>query len=129
MNLLKIEGDKSNSRLIFAYAIQVHLKLRKGNSKDEMEHLQLTITSSLYTKQCTILKNITSRCCFRVSSKVVKTYLKRRLRQLTKEMEYLEDKVLVLLKLSHQDLLTHLEYHTEYRDRNGHSIGDLIRWF
>jgi len=42
-------------------------------------------------------------------SKVVVSSLKRSLRQLDKEMKNLEDKLLVLVKQSHQDLLTRLE--------------------
>ncbi len=110
MKLSKIKTDKSDSRLICEYAEQVDLKLWKGNSKDEMECLQLTRALSVYTKQSTMLKNkIHGEAVLGSPSKAVVTSLKRSLRQLTKEMEYLEDKLLVLVKQSHQDLLTRLK--------------------
>jgi transposase len=57
MKLSKIKTDKSDSRLICEYAQQVELKLWKGNSKDELECLQITRALGIYTKQSTMLKN------------------------------------------------------------------------
>jgi transposase len=42
MKLSKIKTDKSDSKLICEYAQKVDLKLWKGNTKDEMECLQIT---------------------------------------------------------------------------------------
>ena len=57
MKLSKIKTDKSDSRLICEYAKQVDLKLWKGNSKHQLECLQMTRLLSTYTKQSTMLKN------------------------------------------------------------------------
>lgn len=57
MKLSKIKTDKSDSKLICQYAEQVELKLWQGNSKAEMQCLQITRTLSVYTKQSTMLKN------------------------------------------------------------------------
>ncbi len=110
MKLSKIKTDKSDSKLICEYAQQVELKLWKGNSKDEMECLQITRALSVYTKQSTMLKNkLHGEAVLGQPSKAVVSSLKRSLRQLEKEIKTLEDKLLVLVKQTHQDLLTRLE--------------------
>jgi len=50
MKLSKIKTDKSDSKLICEYAQQVELKLWQGNSKTEMECLQITRALSVYKK-------------------------------------------------------------------------------
>ena len=57
MKLSKIKTDKSDSKLICEYAKQVDLKLWQGNSKHQLECLQITRAISVYTKQSTMLKN------------------------------------------------------------------------
>ncbi|SEA81223.1 IS110 family transposase, partial [Psychroflexus halocasei] len=57
MKLSKIKTDKSDSKLICEYAKQVELKLWKGNSKHQIECLQMTRLLAVYTKQSTMLKN------------------------------------------------------------------------
>jgi len=110
MKLSKIKTDKSDSKLICEYAQQVDLKPWKGNSKEEMECLQITRVLSIYTKQCTMLKNkLHGEAVLGHPSKAVVSSLKRSLKQLEKEMKNLEDKLLALVKHSHQDLLTRLE--------------------
>ncbi|MGK0429776.1 MAG: hypothetical protein ACJARX_001444, partial [Psychroserpens sp.] len=42
MRLSKIKTNKSDSKLICAYAAQVELKLWKGSSKEVQESLQIT---------------------------------------------------------------------------------------
>ena len=109
MGLSKVKTDKSDSRLICAYAGQVELKLWQGNTKEEIECLQIVRTLSIYTKQSTMLKNkLHGEAVLGNPCKAVVTSLKRSLRQLQKEMKYLEDKLLVLVKQSHQDLFTRL---------------------
>jgi transposase len=56
MRLSKIKTNKSDSKLICAYAAQVELKLWKGSSKEVQESLQITRVLSTYTKQSTMLK-------------------------------------------------------------------------
>jgi t-SNARE complex subunit (syntaxin) len=82
----------------------------KGNTKDEMECLQITRALSVYTKQSAMLKNkLHGEDVLGEPSKAVVRSLKRSLKQLTKEMKTLEDKLLVLVKQSHQNLLTRLK--------------------
>src|SRR5690606_35691988 len=89
---------------------QVDIKLWKGNSKDEIECLQITRALSVYTKQSTMLKNkLHGEAVLGNPSKVVVSSLKRSLKQLDKEIKNLEDKLLVFVKEAHQDLLTRLE--------------------
>ena len=110
MGLSKVKTDKSDSRLICAYAQRVGLKLWKGNSKNELECLQIVRTLSVYTKQSTMLKNkLHGEAVLGAPSKLVVRSLKRNLKQLEKEMKTLEDQLLLLVRQAHQDLLTRLE--------------------
>ncbi|MBO6881937.1 transposase, partial [Winogradskyella sp.] len=110
MGLSKIKTDKSDSRLICAYAQQVELKLWKGNSKEEIECLQIVRAISVYTKQSTMLKNkLHGEAILGEPSKLVVRSLKRSLKQLEKEIKTLEDRLLLLVKQVHQDLLSRLE--------------------
>jgi transposase len=97
MKLSKIKTDKSDSKLICEYAQKVDLKLLKGNTKEEMECLQINRALSVYTKQSTMLKNkLHGEAVLGAPSKAVVRSLKRSLTQLKKEMKTLEDKLLVL---------------------------------
>lgn len=110
MKLSKIKTDKSDSKLICEYAKQVELKLWKGNSKHQTECLQLTRLLAVYTKQSTMLKNkIHGEAVLGNPSKVVVSSLKRSLKQVQKEIKTLEDKLLILVKEVHQDLLTRVK--------------------
>jgi len=110
MKLSKVKTDKSDSKLICEYAKQVELKLWQGNTKDELECFQLTRTLSVYTKQSTMLKNkLHGEKVLAEPSKAVVRSLKRSLKFVKKEIKILEDKLLVLIKVSHQDLLTRLK--------------------
>ena len=110
MRLSKIKTDKSDSKLICAYAEQLKLKLWTGSSGQAQECLQITRTLSIYTKQCTMLKNkLHGEDVLGDPSKAVVRSLKRSLKQLKKEIKILEDKLLVLVKQEHQDLLTRLK--------------------
>jgi transposase len=94
MKLSKIKTDKSDSKLICEYAGQVALKLWQGNSKTEIECLQIVRALSVYTKQSTMLKNkLHGESVLGNPGKVVVTSLKRSLRQFQKEIKYLEDKL------------------------------------
>ena len=110
MKLSKIKTDKSDSKLICEYAEQVDLKLWQGNSKNEIECLQITRTLSVYTKQSTMLKNkLHGESVLGNPSKAVVSSLNRSLKQVKKEIEVLETKLLILVKQTHQDLLTRIE--------------------
>jgi transposase len=85
MKLSKIKTDKSDSKLICEYAEQVELKLWQGNSKDEIECLQIARALSLYTKQSTMLKNkLHGEAVLGNPSNVVVRSLKRSLKRFKK---------------------------------------------
>ena len=110
MKLSKIKTDKSDSKLICEYAKQVDLKLWSGNSKHQTECLQMTRLLAVYTKQSTMLKNkLHGEAVLGNPSKVVVSSLKRSLKQLEKEMKTLEEKLIILVKQVHQDVLTRLK--------------------
>ena len=110
MKLSKIKTDKSDSKLICAYAKQVDLKLWKGNSKQAQECLQITRTLSVYTKQSTMIKNkLHGESVLGEPSKTVVRSLKRSLRHLEKEIKSLEVFLLVLVKQDHKELLTRIK--------------------
>ncbi|MBP1840011.1 IS110 family transposase [Formosa algae] len=110
MKLSKIKTDKSDSKLICEYAKQVELKLWKGNSKHQTECLQMTRLLAVYTKQTTMLKNkLHGEAVLGNPSKVVVSSLKRSLKQVQKEVKTLEDKLIILVKEVHQDVLTRLK--------------------
>ena len=110
MKLSKIKTDKSDSKLICEYAKQVKLKLWVGNSESQLECLQMTRLLSVYTKQSTMLKNkIHGETVLGNPSKVVVSSLKRSLKQIQKEIETIEDKLLILVKKAHQEVLTRLK--------------------
>jgi transposase len=110
MKLSKIKTDKSDSKLICEYAKQVDLKLWQGNSKHQLECLQMTRLLSVYTKQSTMLKNkLHGEAVLGQPSKLVVTSLKRNLRQLKKEIDTIEEKLLLLVNEVHKDVLTRLK--------------------
>ena len=110
MRLSKIKTDKSDSKLICEYAQQVELKLWKGNTKVEVECLQITRALAIYTKQSTMLKNkLHGETVLGEPSKAVVRSLKRLLKQLENEAKALEDRLLMLVKQEHQDVLTRLQ--------------------
>jgi len=82
MKLSKIKTDKSDSKLICEYAKYVDLKLWKGNSKHQLECLQITRLLAVYTKQSSMLKNkLYGEAVLGTPSKVVVSSLKRNLKQ------------------------------------------------
>jgi len=110
MKLSKIKTDKSDSKLICEYAKKVELKLWKGNSKHQTECLQMTRLLAVYTKQSTMLKNkLHGESVLGNPSKAVVSSLKRSLKQVQKEIKTLEEKLMILVKKVHQDVLTRLK--------------------
>ena len=110
MKLSKIKTDKSDSKLICEYAKRVDLKLWQGNSKHQIECLQMTRLLSVYTKQSTMLKNkLHGEAVLGNPCKAVVSSLKRSLKQVQKELETLESKLLLLVKQVHQDVLTRIK--------------------
>lgn len=110
MKLSKIKTDKSDSKLICEYAQQVELKPWQGNSKHQIECLQMTRLLAVYTKQSTMLKNkLHGETVLGNPSKVVVSSLKRSLKHVKKELETIETKLLLLVKQVHQDVLTRIK--------------------
>ncbi|MGA9651431.1 IS110 family transposase [Pedobacter sp.] len=110
MKLSKIKTDKSDSKLICEYAKQVEMKLWQGNSKHQTECLQMTRLLAVYTKQSTMLKNkLHGEAVLGNPSKAVVSSLKRSLKQVQKEIKTLEEKLMILVKQVHQDVLTRLK--------------------
>ena len=110
MKLSKIKTDKSDSKMICLYAQQVELRLWQGHSKDQLECLQIMRLLSLYSKQSTMLKNkIHGESVLGNPSSFVLRSLRRSLKWTTNELKKLEDKLLQLVKETHQSLLTRLE--------------------
>jgi len=70
----------------------------------------MTRLLAVYTKQSTMLKNkIHGEAVLGNPSKAVVSSLKRSLKQVQKEMKTLENKLLILVKEVHQDLLTRVK--------------------
>ncbi|CDF79067.1 transposase, IS116/IS110/IS902 family [Formosa agariphila KMM 3901] len=110
MKLSKIKTDKSDSKLVCEYAKQVDLKPWEGQSKHQTECLQMTRLLTVYTKQSTMLKNkIHGEAVLGNPSKAVVSSIKRSLKHVLKEIKTLEDKLMVLVKEVHQDVLTRLK--------------------
>jgi transposase len=110
MKLSMIKADKSDSKLICEYARQVELKLWQGNSKHQVECLQMTRLLSVYKKQSTMLKNkLHGETVLGNPSKLVVGSLKRSLKHVQKEINTLEEKLLILVKQVHQDVLTRIK--------------------
>ena len=110
MKLSKVKTDKSDAKMICAYAQKVELKLWKGHSKNQIECLQITSLISLYFKQSTALKNkIHGEGVLGNPSKTVVRSLKRSLKNVQKEIKSLEQSLLEIVKNEHQQLLTLLE--------------------
>ena len=110
MRLSKIKTDKSDAKMICAYAQNVELKLWQGESKTQQECLQITRLLTLYFKQSTALKNkIHGEEVLGAPSKLVVKSLKKSLKQVQAEIKTLETKLHMLVKKEHQTLLTLLE--------------------
>jgi transposase len=70
----------------------------------------MTRLLSVYTKQSTMLKNkLHGEAVLGNPSKAVVSSLKRNLKQVQKEIKTIEDKLLILVKEAHQDVLTRLK--------------------
>jgi Transposase and inactivated derivatives len=110
MKLSKIKTDKSDSKMIMRYAENTELRLWQGDSKTHQECLQMTRILSIYSKHSTALKNkIHGEEVLGTPSKLVVRSLKKTLKNLKKEMDMIEDKLLELVKKDHQELLTLVE--------------------
>ena len=110
MKLSKIKTDKSDSKLICDYAVQMDPDRWFGDSEKQQENLQLSRLLSVYTKQSTMLKNkIHGEEVLGIPSKLVIQSLKRQLKHLQKEIGQLEEVLLKNVKEIHQEPLSLLK--------------------
>ena len=110
MKLSKIKTDKADAKMIRLYGQNNELKLWKGNSKNQIESLQITRLLDNYTKQTTALKNkLHGEDTLGNPSPEVLRSLKRVLKVIQKEKKLLEDRLTDLVKEEHAAMLTNLE--------------------
>lgn len=110
MKLSKIKTDKADARMIRLYAQNNELKLWKGQSKKQIEVLQISRLLDIYAKQSTALKNkIHGEQTLGNPSQVVVKSLKRSLKLIKKEQMLLEQTLLEMIKVDNQQLLSNLE--------------------
>ena len=96
--------------MICRYAEQVELRLWEGQSKNQIESLQISRLLDLYFKQRTALKNkIHGEKVLGNPSAIVLKSLKQSKRALDKQIKELEDRLTEIVRSEHQDLLTRLE--------------------
>ena len=106
MQLSKIKTDKSDSKMIQAYGVACNPSLWLGQSKTQQNSLQLSPLLSIYVKQTTQLKNkIHGEEVLGFPSKDVVRSLNRQLKNLKKEIEVLEEKLLKNVKSEYQESL------------------------
>ena len=110
MKLSRIKTDKADAKMIRLYAQNNDLKLWEGQSENQVEALQITRLLDIYSKQSTALKNkIHGEQTLGNPSQLVVKSLKRSLKMINKEQVLLEQKLLELVKVDNQQLLTNLE--------------------
>ena len=110
MRLSKIKTDKSDAKMICAYAQNVEPEPWIGQSKVQQECLQIIRLLTLYFKQSTALKNkIHGEKTLGTPSKLVLQSLKTSLKQVQKQIEILEKNLHKLVKAEQQEMLTLLE--------------------
>jgi transposase len=110
MKLSRVKTDKSDAKMICLYGQHQDLKLWVGYSKNQMESLQMIRLLDTYTKQSTALKNkIQAEQTLGNPSKIVVSSLKRSLKNLDRETLVVEEKLLELVKIEYQEILTKVE--------------------
>lgn len=110
MKLSRVKTDKSDAKMICLYGQHQDLQLWVGYSKNQMECLQMIRLLDTYTKQSTALKNkLQAEQTLGNPSKIVVSSLKRCLKNIAKETLVVEDKLLELVKIEYQEVLTKVE--------------------
>lgn len=110
MKLSKVKTDKSDAKMICAYAQQVELRLWEGQSKNQIECLQISRLLDLYFKQSTAVKNkIHGEKVLGKPSSLVMKSLQQAKRNIEKQIKELEVRLTEIVKSEHQELLTLLE--------------------
>lgn len=110
MKLSRVKTDKSDAKMICLYGQHQDLKLWVGYSKNQMECLQMIRLLDTYTKQSTALKNkLQAEQTLGNPSKIVVSSLKRSLKNFDRETLVVEEKLLELVKIEYQEVLTKVE--------------------
>lgn len=110
MKLSKVKTDKSDAKMICEYAKSVHPKLWEGQTKNQIECLQIIRLLSVYFKHSTALKNkIHGESVLDNPSKLVLKSLKKSLKNIQTEIKNLESELTNLVRDEHQEKLTLLE--------------------
>ena len=110
MKLSKVKTDKSDARMICEYGKSVEPQPWEGQTKNQIECLQIIRLLGLYFKHSTALKNkIHGESVLGNPSKLVLKSLKKSLQNTQREIKYLELKLTDIVKSEHQELLTLLE--------------------
>jgi transposase len=107
MKLAKVKTDKSDAKAICEYALVNEVSLYNALTDTQSECLQLFRLLDTYLKQRTATKNkIHGEAVLGVPSKFVHRSLVRNKKQLDKEVEAIESKILSLVKEDQQEQLT-----------------------
>ncbi len=107
MKLAKVKTDKSDAKAICEYALVNEVSLYNALTDTQSECLQLFRLLDTYLKQRTATKNkIHGEAVLGVPSKFVHRSLVRNKKQLDKEVEAIELKILSLVKQEQQEQLT-----------------------
>jgi transposase len=110
MKLSRIKTDKSDAKMICLYGQERDLKPWIGYSKNQMECFQMMRLLETYTKQSTAYKNkLQAEQTLGNPSKLVVKSLERSLKNIKKESDLIENKLLELVKTDYQEMLTKLE--------------------
>ncbi|OFY52166.1 MAG: IS110 family transposase [Bacteroidetes bacterium GWF2_41_31] len=110
MKLSKIKTDKFDARMIRLYAQGNEVKLWQGQSKNQIEALQIARLQEQYTKQSTALKNkIHGEKTLGNPCNIVSNSLKKSLMQIKKEQAKLDERLVDLVRVENRQLLTNLE--------------------
>jgi transposase len=110
MKLSKVKTDKSDAKMICEYAKKVDMRLWEGQSKNQIECLQISRLLDLYFKQSTAIKNkIHGEKVLGEPSKIVMKSLMQSKRNIEKQIKELEVRLTEIVKEEHQELLTLLE--------------------
>ena len=105
MKLSRIKTDKSDSKMIYEYAVLTNPRLWTGQTKRQMECSHLLSLSNLYTKEIIALKNkLHSEKAQGSPVTRVIISINKSMKYYQKEIESLELVVLKLVKEEYQDL-------------------------
>ena len=110
MKLSNIKTDKADAKMIRLYAQSNDILLWKGNSKNQIEALQIARLLDIYTKQSTALKNkIHGEGTLGNPASIVTKSLKKSLKRIQKEKILLEGRLTEIVKQDHATMLTNIE--------------------